>query len=239
MAFVADGGRQYVIAGPWRRRSDIAELIDVSRGQLRHELLATLTDALARAGIQLLVLDYGSHTVDRELCHDAGLTVVERIVEYQRSSCQIEPRPTTLVTRAYSAVDRDAVLAVERESFPWLWWNSSEEWDAYVATSGVNVIVGFEQERLVGYASTTVYRADGHLDRLAVRERDQGRGFGSALLVAALTQLDRAGAKQVRLTTQEDNVRSQALYQRHGFRPGRWVYEIHGKWLKALEDSHS
>lgn len=238
MAFVADGGRQYVIAGPWRRRSDIAELIEASSGRSRSQLLVTLTDALTNRGVELLVLDYGSHAVDRDLCRDAGLTVIERIVEYKRPSCQIDLRPTTLTIRAYTPADRDAVLAVERESFPWLWWNSPEEWEAYVGSPGVSVSLGIEQGRLVGYASTTVYRSDGHLDRLAVRETDQGRGFGSALLLAALAQLDRAGAKQVRLTTQEDNIRSQALYQRHGFHSGRWVYEIYGKRLKALEDSH-
>ncbi|MGH2458192.1 MAG: GNAT family N-acetyltransferase [Chloroflexota bacterium] len=237
MAFVADGGRQYAIAGPWRRRAEIAELIEAGNGRARSQLLAALTDALTRQGVELLVLDDGSHAVDRDLCRDAGLMVIERIVEYRRPTCQVEPRSSTLEIRAYTPADRDAVLAVERESFPWLWWNSQEEWDAYVASLGVDVLLGIERGRLIGYASTTIYHTDGHLDRLAVREGDQGRGFGSALLLAALAQLDRAGARRVRLTTQEDNVRSQSLYQRHGFRAGGAIYEIYGKRLKAPEGS--
>ncbi len=237
MAFVGDGGRQYVVAGPWRRRSDIAELIDVTRGRLRGDLLAALTDSLTRGGVKLLLLDYGGRAADRDFCRESGMSIIERIVEYQRPSCRIEARPSSLVFRPYLPADRDSVLDLERESFPWLWWNSPEEWNAYVATPGVSVILGFEDERMVGYASTTIYRQDGHLDRLAVRASDQGRGFGSALLVAALSQLDRAGAKQVRLTTQEDNVRSQTLYQRHGFHLGRWAYEIYGKKLTEPEDS--
>ncbi|HVC35813.1 MAG TPA: hypothetical protein VNL16_20070, partial [Chloroflexota bacterium] len=72
MAFVADEGRQYVVAGPWRRRSDVAELIEVSRGGLRASLLATVDTALAAQGVRLLVLDQGAHPVDRELCREAG-----------------------------------------------------------------------------------------------------------------------------------------------------------------------
>jgi len=237
MAFVADEGRQYVVAGPWRRRSDVAELIEVSRGGLRASLLATVDTALAAQGVRLLVLDQGAHPVDRELCREAGFGAIERIVEYERSGCTVPPCRSSLDLRPYRPADREAVLELERQSFPWLWWNSREEWDAYVSLPGVDVIVGVDQERLVGYASTTVYYRDGHLDRLAVRGADQGRGFGAALLVAALTHLDRSGAKQVRLTTQADNHRAQALYEKFGFRRGRLDYEIYGTWLAQSGDA--
>ena len=39
------------------------------------------------------------------------------------------------------------------------------------------------------------------------------------------------GARRVTLSTQEDNHRSQALYERFGFRRTRWAYEIWGLWL--------
>lgn len=232
---MTDGGRQYVVAGPWRRRSDIVELIEISPGKRRAELLEAVTGALIARGTRLLILDVGPYSVDRGLVRAADLVSVERIVEYERADCRVAPRASTLEIRPYVPSDRDAVLALERRSFPWLWWNSQDEWDAYVATPEVDVIVGFERGRMVGYAGTTCYRREGHLDRLAVQEADQGKGFGAALLVEALARLDRAGARRVRLTTQEDNVRSQALYERYGFRRGRWVYEIFGKWLSQPE----
>jgi len=40
----------------------------------------------------------------------------------------------------------------------------------------------------------------------------------------------------VALTTQEDNVRSQALYLANGFHRSRWTYEIHGRWLGPEAD---
>ncbi len=238
MAFVTDGGRQYVVAGPWRRRADIAELIEVSDGKHRALLLSAVLASLTSLGVQMVIVDYGPNAVDPVLCREAGLEVVERIVEYERPDCRVEPRPSALEVRSYRHEDRDAILDVERHSFPWLWWNSPEEWDAYVSLPSVGVIVGLADGQIVGYAGFTVYHRDGHLDRLAVHEREQGRGFGSALLVEALMRLDQAGARRVRLTTQEDNHRSQALYERYGFRRGRWVYEIYGKWLNRPEGAH-
>lgn len=237
MAFVTDDGRQYVVTGPWRRRADIAELIEVTNGKHRRALLNAATSSLTDLGVRMLVLDYGPNSVDRDLCRDAGLTVIERIVEYERPDCRVTPRPSSLEIRQVLPEDRDAILDLERHSFPWLWWNSPEEWDTYVALPNVDVIVGLVDGRIVGYAGFTVYHRDGHLDRLAVRDSEQGRGYGRALLLEALARMDRAGAGRVRLTTQEDNRRSQALYERNGFRRGRWTYAIYGKWLNQREDT--
>jgi ribosomal-protein-alanine N-acetyltransferase len=237
LAFVTDDGRQYVVAGPWRRRSDIAEILEVSNGKHRVLLLNAVSSALTAHGFRLLVLDYGLQMVDEDLYRDAGLAVVERIVEYERPDCRGVTQFPRREVRPYTPADRDAVLDVERESFSWLWWNSTEEWESYVSTPGVDVIVAVDHERIVGYAGTTIHHRDGHLDRLAVRQSHQGRGFGATLLAETLIRLDRAGARRVRLTTQENNFRSQALYERYGFRRGRWTYTIYGKWLEQPEGS--
>lgn len=239
MAFFTEGGRQYVVAGPWRHRSDIAEMIEVSPGSRQVELVRALEAALARRGVALLVVDHGPYASDPSFCDHLGLTVVERIIEYERPNLPVPPKRTALPIRSYQPADRDPVLEVERHSFPWLWWNSPEEWDHYLAGEGVQVLVGLLEQQVVGYAGFTVYRRDGYLDRLAVHKDFQGRGFGAALLVEALSAMVGAGARQIRLTTQEDNRRSRALYERHGFRPGRWVYEIYGNWLAQPEESHS
>src|SRR5262249_50728357 len=101
---------------------------------------------------------------------------------------------------------------------------------------GVEVLVGCLDSRIVGYAGFVVYHHDGHLDRLAVRGVEQGRGFGRALLIDSLARMREHGARRVALTTQEDNVRSQALYLANGFPRSRWTYEIHGRWLGSEAD---
>jgi ribosomal protein S18 acetylase RimI-like enzyme len=241
MAFAAPDGREYVVAGPWRQRSEVAELIEASRGPTWPALLDALTDSLAAQGVRLLVLDYSLEAADRDFYQRSGFQLVERIVEYERSDTRPEMRtglvrPSGLRVRGYRPADRDQVLEVERESFPWLWWNSEEEWDTYTRSPAVEVLLGCWDDRVVGYVSFTVHRHDAHLDRLAVRQPFEGHGFGATLLAASLQRMAERAARRVALTTQEDNLRSQALYERFRFVRGRWSYEIQGRWLDRPED---
>lgn len=238
MALVTNAGREYVIAGQWRRRSDIAELIEATRGERRSDLIQDLCATLARRGVRLIVLDYGLEALDPAFYRRAGFNLIERIVEYERPDGEVRQRPRAgLTVRPYQLEDRSAILDLERESFEWLWWNSPEEWDYYSATPAVDVIVGCCDAKVIGYASFVTHRRDGHLDRLAVRRDYQGQGYGAGLLTEALTRLRARGAKRVALTTQEDNHRSQALYERYGFHRGRWSYAIHGRWLTPEDES--
>jgi [ribosomal protein S18]-alanine N-acetyltransferase len=234
MSFATNDGRQYVIAGPWRHREDIAELIEATRGSLREELHDRLMIELAAQGYRLVVLDYGLEAKDADFYQHAQFQLVEKILEFERPDLPVPTHPPLagFTIRPYRSEDHDAVLRVERESFPWLWWNSAPEWDRYVATPGVEVLVGALDDQVVAYAGFVVHRRDGHLDRLAVRDAAQGRGLGAMLLLAALARMSARGARQVSLTTQEQNLRSQRLYEKYGFRRGRWAYQIHGRWLR-------
>jgi ribosomal-protein-alanine N-acetyltransferase len=237
MGFATNDGKQYVIAGPWRHRDDIAELIEASRGDLRCDLLDALIDELKANGYRLIVLDYGLEANDPDFYRRGDFRLVERILEFERPDLPLAtpPTPDRFEVQTYQPSDREAILDLERNSFPWLWWNSSEEWDRYVITPAVEVLVGRIDGRIVGYAGFVVHRRDGHLDRLAVSEAEQGRGFGASLLSASLSRMSERGAKLVTLTTQEQNFRSQKLYEQNGFRRGRWTYEIYGRWLDTAE----
>ena len=237
MAFSSADGRQYVVSGPWRHRDDIAELIEASRGALRPELVEAVADSLVRIGYRLLILDYSVEANDPAFFRGAQFQLVERILEYERFEAPIDirPLPGRFAIRPYNGEERPEVLQVEKKSFPWLWWNSYDEWDRYVVTPGVEVLVGWVDDRVVGYAGFSVHRRDGHLDRLAVAEDVQGRGLGASLLAASLARMAERGARDTSLTTQEQNIRSQKLYEQNGFRRGRWGYDIFGRWLDATK----
>ena len=235
---MTENDRQYVVAGWWRRHTEIGELIEVTAGNRRRELIEKALSVLSDRGARLAVLDFGFDTSERSLITDGGFEVIDRIVEYVRLNCELDEVTNRAVEiRPYRSEDRDALLDLERHSFPWLWWNSADEWETYLATPGVEVMIGEDSGEIVGYSSFTVRGRSGHLDRLAVRDSRQGNGFGAALLVDALRRMGQAGVGRVALTTQEDNYRSQRLYERFGFRRGKWVYEIYGKWLARPEVS--
>jgi ribosomal protein S18 acetylase RimI-like enzyme len=238
MGLIASSGREYVVAGPWRRRSDIAELIEASIGDHRPALVRRLGEDLAANGFKLLVLDYSLDSRDPGFFRREGFVLIEKILEYERPIAPISPPPLPkgFEVRPYAETDRAQILDLERESFPWLWWNSPNEWDAYIANPGVEVLVGTFEGTVVGYAGFVVYRHDGHLDRLAIHRNFHGQRFGATLLTQALSRMRERGANGITLTTQADNVQSQRLYELNGFRRARWSYEIHGKWLAPTED---
>ncbi|HLZ07526.1 MAG TPA: GNAT family N-acetyltransferase [Chloroflexota bacterium] len=237
LGLVASSGRQYIVAGQWRRRPDIAELIEASPGDGRGELLDRLCRTLVGKGFVLAVLDYSLGARDPGFFRRHGFTLIERILEYERPAAPVvrQPFPDGFLVRPYTENDRVAILALERESFPWLWWNSDPEWDSYVANIEVEIFVGTFEGEVVGYAGFVMFRHEGHLDRLAVHRNYHGRRFGASLLAEALGRMTSRGASRIALTTQEDNVRSQRLYEQNGFRRARWTYEIHGKWLAPRE----
>ena len=88
---------------------------------------------------------------------------------------------------------------------------------------GLAVLVGF-----------TTYAGWGHLDRIAVDPVCQGQGFGRQALQFVTSALVARGARSVALSTQLENVRSQRLYERFGFRRSRVNdYRLYGVQLRA------
>ena len=68
--------------------------------------------------------------------------------------------------------------------------------------------------------------------RIAVIPERQGSGYGLETLHFAIARLSDLGARRVGLSTQADNLRSQQLYERYGFRrTGGNDYTIYGQWL--------
>jgi ribosomal protein S18 acetylase RimI-like enzyme len=132
------------------------------------------------------------------------------------------------------------LVRIDHAAFPWLWWNSPEEFVAYGGTPGVQLFVGRLAGRVVAYVGLTHYLGWGHLDRIAVEPAAQGQGLGGQALAFAIGVLLRSGARRVGLSTQRRNVRSQRLYERFGFRrsPG-YDYRLYGAPLREVEEASS
>jgi ribosomal-protein-alanine N-acetyltransferase len=86
-----------------------------------------------------------------------------------------------------------------------------------LVTSGHSTIAE-RSGKAVGYAITDVLGDTGFVVRVAVHPNAQGQGIGSGLLADALNHCRAAGARVVRLNTQESNTAAHRLYQRFDFR---------------------
>jgi RimJ/RimL family protein N-acetyltransferase len=232
---------EYLIAGPWRHRSEIAQVLDLSGSASAVELLRAFVDAGRRAGKRLVIASEHVESRRRVFYEVAGYDLVEEIIIYELSSMRFTtPPPITLRFERVSIADHDRLLetmAVDHAAFPWLWRNSLEEFENYGESLGVEIYLGRdEQGQPVAYIGITRFRDWGHLDRIAVSPEYQGKGYGLQALDWAVLLLGQSGARRVGLSTQARNTRSRQLYERYGFRrvPSQ-DYSLYGYWLDQSE----
>lgn len=238
--WIPDSG-EYVVGGPWRHRSEIASVMEMVARNGAVPLLKAISIAAAEAGKRLIIASEHHESRQNAFYLSAGYELVEEIVIYELTRFGTEVAETS--TLQFETVDlRDPavfreLLTLDHQSFPWLWWNSREEFKNYAESFGVNIYLGRDEERKpVSYLGVTRFRNWGHLDRIAVDPTLQGRGYGWQSLDWAVRSLMQSGARRIGLSTQARNVRSRRLYERYGFqRVPAQDYALFGKWLGPAE----
>jgi ribosomal-protein-alanine N-acetyltransferase len=113
--------------------------------------------------------------------------------------------------------DIPALLSLDERIFGPVWHKPASGFEKALAQA-FTFTVAEEDAQIVGYQWCDIRGRHGHLTRLGVRPGWEGKGVGTRLLTEALVALVQAGANQITLNTQESNLRSRMLYERHGFR---------------------
>jgi ribosomal-protein-alanine N-acetyltransferase len=114
--------------------------------------------------------------------------------------------------------DIPTILRLDHAAFTPPWWLSAETLE-YMRSTSACFIVAERDGECVGYAESQLAERHAHIGRLAVAPQFQHHGIGRLLLAETLERLWNLGARQVTLNTQEENLASQRLYLRSGFRP--------------------
>jgi ribosomal protein S18 acetylase RimI-like enzyme len=241
-SFWTPATREYVIGGHWRHRRQIGSLIELGvRGERRLPLVEALLSACAADGCPLAIFNDTSELRQHRWYAELGFELIQEIMVYELHGLPaVRPaRPLRLrFERITSPTAPPELLEVDHRAFPYLWWNSEEEFENYLEQPHVRVYLGRDAAgEAVAYAGITLYQGWGHLDRLAVLPDRQGQGYGLETLAFAAEQVYATGARRLGLSTQADNERSQRLYERFGFRRTyRTDYKIYGHWL--TQDAH-
>ncbi|CAH0200296.1 ribosomal protein S18-alanine N-acetyltransferase [Microbacterium sp. Bi128] len=123
-----------------------------------------------------------------------------------------------MTTRAATAADLDAIMALEHASFPTDAWSPAMMREELASPHGWYVVVE-EAGRLVGYAGLRAARGarDADIQTITIAETARGRGRGRALLTELLAEAERRGVHAVFLEVRADNPVAQALYASEGF----------------------
>lgn len=123
-----------------------------------------------------------------------------------------------MTLRPATPADLDAIMALERASFPTDAWSEAMMREELASRHG-SYVIDEEAGRLVGYAGlrAPAGAADADIQTIAIAESSRGRGRGRALLVALLAEASRRGAREVFLEVRADNPVAEALYASEGF----------------------
>ncbi|HUG17050.1 MAG TPA: GNAT family N-acetyltransferase [Thermomicrobiales bacterium] len=235
---------EFLIGGFWRHRSEIATMHQLAATGGAIDLVQHFASHCAARGIRMIVASEQAERRKHQFYESAGLSPVEDIIVYEMSRIRAKPHVAGnlrfVPVASLDAVTLDELLEIDHEAFPWLWWNSKDEFVEYSGAPGVGIHVGRDHEdRVMAYVGITRYRSWGHLDRIAVRPDAQGTGLGRAALDYAVMTLAGSGARRVGLSTQARNTRSRRLYEAYGFRRSpSHDYRIFGRHLTGEPELH-
>jgi ribosomal protein S18 acetylase RimI-like enzyme len=229
---------EYAIVNRWRNRTDVLQIADLASIRDPEALAIAASQRVRALGAALTVMVEIDETRRPAFYERSGFEHLEKVVTFdldrsvvRRISCanrlqfvRADPRdPVTM----------EVLLALDHAAFPWIWWNSTQEFEAYFVTEGVQIYLGLDDGVPVSYTGFTSFPSWGHLDRIAVDPGLQGRGYGLQTLAFSVETMLTLGSRKIGLSTQSDNVRSQRLYQRYGFvRTASNDYDLWGDTLR-------
>ena len=154
------------------------------------------------------------------LIGSVGFRFDENIITLQRNGERL-PAPSAefpahIQLREMFPSDLDPVMHVDHRAFAPPWQLAREEIYQARRISAV-ATVALQNESVMGYQISTVYRDGAHLARLAVNPEMQGQGVGRALMADVLRRFFRRGIFSMTVNTQASNHRSQRLYHLFNF----------------------
>ncbi|HWV23741.1 MAG TPA: GNAT family N-acetyltransferase [Thermomicrobiales bacterium] len=231
---------EFILVTPWRHRRDIPSI--AINSAFRHEdalIEAAIESATEQDAAAFIMLE--TYESRRPVFYTRnGMEKLEQIVTYEHAhpraflATMIERRQRFVRLDRQNAALGQQVLEVDHAAFPWLWWNSPEEFSSYLALPNIDVWAGVVDDNVVSYVGFTHYRHWSHLDRIAIRPDVQRRGYGREALHFAVELMVARGAMRVALSTQSTNPASRRLYESVGFHPTPdHDYNVYGVILPA------
>ena len=231
LAWMVSESGDYIVGGYWKNRLPIGLILETSPSSQRGALAERLLRSYRETGSELVVISEHESMHSLRLYQDMGFGVIENVVCYEKPDMQSPPTPRRLTIRRLQESDLPALVQLEQQTFPWLWWELASAFAQSDRRPDTWVLVALLDNELAGYLILAVRGVWGHINRIGVRPQLQGQGLGRELLAVAIEELAGRGARTIGLNTQSDNTRSQRLYEGFGFVRTGETFRIYGKWL--------
>jgi len=114
--------------------------------------------------------------------------------------------------------DLDAVLAIERASFPTPWSRYAYLSELLENDRAYYLVARMNDRRVAGYIGIWLIIDEGHITTVAVHPAHRGRGIGGRLLIAAEAIARDRGALRVTLEVRVSNTVAHNLYRKIGYK---------------------
>jgi ribosomal-protein-alanine N-acetyltransferase len=121
-----------------------------------------------------------------------------------------------LVVRDMYLSDLEAVLRIERGSFPTPWSRAAFQTELVDNTFAVYLVLEFHG-RVVAYGGMWLILDEAHVTNVAVDPEFRGHGFGEAMMHGLMERALRQGARRMTLEVRRSNTVAQNLYKKLGF----------------------
>ncbi len=209
----------------WIRLFAVNSLIDVDQAWI--QLWSAAKKELSQFG-KIGVAAISLQSWFNQLLEESDFEHTDNVVVlmWERSTPLPNPATSEINIRPMMPEDLDLVAEIDHDAFQSIWKNSFDSLSlAYAQTSQASVAeIGQE---IVGYQYCTTSSMGGHLARLAVKQKMQGKGVGYSLVHQLLGQYSRQGIKYVTVNTQKSNIASLGLYAKAGFNLTGESYQVY------------
>lgn len=160
-----------------------------------------------------------------------GFIYEEDIVTLRREGRYIpRVRPNNYEIRVAEDYDLRQMTVIDQSAFKAPWQLTHDDLRQAKRISAHCTVV-LDQDEVIGYQLSTLYRRSGHLARLAVHPNYQGRGIGASLLENLIRHFVKRSILSATVNTQATNTTSQRLYVRYGFQRNGYDLPV---WLATL-----
>ncbi len=202
----------------------------VGVGPWLDRMLPSLVEPLRRLGASTLAwMDVGGWA--GPALKARGFRRLTRLVTMLKDTRWLPPMTAEGVCiRPVMEADISSLEPVDHAAFSPPWWLSRTTMER-IRQQSACFLVAERGGGLIGYTQAQLTGDGAHIGRLAVIPEAQRQGVGGLLLMNILSRLWEQGVGWVTLNTQEENLASQQLYTRFGFRP---VGQRVAVWARAL-----
>ena len=146
---------EYAIAAPWRNRTDIVQIAELSAVLHPEEMILAVTERSHELGAALTVIVEVDETRRTSFYERCGYRHLEKVItfgiERHQAPRVVRPRELTFIPVDPGNDEmREILVRLDNRSFPWIWWNSDLEFRVYGLTPGVEVYDGLSFHESAG-----------------------------------------------------------------------------------------